>query len=89
MEKNDRVNILALTSTTSQAVIVSVLHGSGLAILSLADLLADKLELYNEYDCRRKRLLKNLLNYLGLTCKDLKKSVLTEAYLLGNSKVKI
>ena len=87
VEERDGVNVLALGSSTSQAVIVSVLHGSGMAILSLANILLDGLEVGSESDCKRERFLKDLLNYLGLTCSDPKKFVLTNAYLFGSTEV--
>lgn len=88
MEERDGVTVLALASLTSQAVIVSVLHGAGMALLSLANIFVDGLEVGSGSDCKREQFLKDLLNYLGLTCSDPKKSVLTNAYLFGSTEVK-
>ena len=66
---------------------VGLLHGDGLAVLSTMQILPDALDdrLNNEIE----DLLKKLLNFLGVKCGNAVSSVLTNAYLLGDDKVKL
>ena len=87
VEKQENVKVLAASAQTSQAVVVSVSHGDGIAVLSTAQISPDVTE--DTLENGSKELLKILLNFLGMSCGDTKQSLLTNAYLLGDDKVKL
>ena len=87
VEKQENVKVLAASAQTSQAVVVSVSHGDGIAVLSTAQISPDVTE--DRLENGSKELLKILLNFLGMSCGDTKQSLLTNAYLLGDDKVKL
>ena len=84
-KKEENIEVLAVSSQASQPVVISMSHGDGTAILSTTQTSMDTLD--DELNNEIKELLTILLNFLGVTCGNANKSVLTNAYLLGDDKV--
>jgi predicted GTPase len=84
-KKEENIEVLAVSSQASQPVVISMSHGDGTAILSTTQISVDTLD--DELNNEIKELLTILLNFLGVTCGNANKSILTNAYLLGDDKV--
>ena len=76
-----------MCSQTSQPVVVGMSHGDGFAVLSTMQISMGIMDDASNNEIED--LLKILLNVLGITCGNVMSSVLTNAYLLGDDKVKV
>ena len=80
--------MLAVTSKTSQPVIIQESRGKGILILSTVTELISSIALNGSTDNSIEKLMKILLCHLGMMCEDVPECPLTPAMLLVDQQVK-